>query len=987
MSVNPAQLAELSALLEQALDIPVGQRDAWLAATPSTDPVVMAALKRAVQSNATKRDPADVSLVENASAEPPPTDSRSAAAYWLRSGRFSDMGFSGIGGQSGVADASIVVGATMDRYRLLRAIGSGGMGAVWLAERIDGDIMRPVALKLPLRLSGNRQIAERFARERGVLAKLTHPNIATLYDAGVSDAGIPFLALEYVEGLTITDYADGKWLTVAARLALFAQVLAAVQHAHERLVIHRDLKPSNILVKADGQVKLLDFGIAKLIEDAKDAKDGDDAVISSRMPATEGEPIQSTDASRQSELTQQVGIAVTPNYASPEQLAGQSLTTATDVYSLGVVLYELLTGTRPYRFKRENQAALVQGILVAEVVLPSHVALTESAATLRRSTPAKVERLLRGELDAVLLKALEKTTDKRYRTAEEFAADLRRYQQNEPLQAVPSSALYRVKKYVTRNRIGVAATAAVSLAILAGIGATLWQLRETERELARRTAVQTFLVGIFKTADPEIARGKVYTAKELLSVGVDRIDKQFNDQPEVAAALYGEIGMIFSALGDSKTAGELFAKKLKLLEAMGKQSSAEYVDALTRNGRYLDDQGRLNEALPLLEKAVEFAPALGAKENALRWEAMQKLAMVRMGRAEYEKAGLILADAKAEMLKLPASQRPNRILGFVEQGLGNIAFTQGGFPEAEQRFVSAGEALRTDALVERRDLLRNEFNLAATENELRKFESARGRLQTLVSEYTKILGPAATDTLKAKSGLARALSGEGRALEALNVQMEVVVSARAAGNVERIRYAEAALIRRLIAVARYDEAEALTRSTLNYFTDPPTTSVRYAERLRSLLSEILLATHRPDEALTTGMLALVGQQKIFANGSTEIADTQNIIGAIHRTAGRFPEAAHMHSSALTTYQATLGINHMLVLRSEVYAALTAIGLQRPDALNQFEIAAKKLASVIAAEHPALRQIANATRWAQAQNRAGNKSESIPTDQSFFLIDL
>ena len=916
-----------------------------------------------------------------ASADPPPTDSRSAAAYWLRSGRFSDMGFSGIGAQPGVADESIVAGATMDRYRLLHPIGSGGMGTVWLAERIEGDIVRPVALKLPLRLSGNRQIAERFTRERGVLAKLAHPNIATLYDAGVSDAGVPFLALEYVEGLPITEYADGKWLTVAARLALFTQVLAAVQHAHESLVIHRDLKPSNILVKADGTVKLLDFGIARLIEE------GDEAVGTSAAPAEDGESGQPGDTNQQSELTQQVGIAVTPNYASPEQLAGDILTTATDVYSLGVVLYELLSGARPYHLKRENQAALVQGLLDAEVVPPSQVAVSESAATLRCASPPKLRHQLSGDLDAILHKALEKTTDKRYRTAEEFAADLRRYQQHEPVQAMPSSALYRAKKYVSRNRIGTTAAAAVSLAILVGIGATLWQLRETERELARRTAVQTFLVDIFKTADPEIARGKVYTAKELLSVGVERIDKQFANQPEVAAALYGEIGMIFSALGDSKTAGELFAKKLKLLETMGQQSSAEYVDALSRNGRYLYDQGRLDEALPLLEKAVTIAPALGSKGNSPRWQAMQRLALVRIGRAEYSEAGRLLRSIRSEIETLSAPERPNEELWLAEQGLGFVAFTQGYFSEAEKHYVSAATTQRLVAGTERIDVLRNEFSLAITENELRKFDSAYSRLREIVSEHVTSLGPTASDTLKAKSALARALSGLGKTDEALAVQMDVVSQARSSGNIQRTRYAEVALIRKLIAVGRHDEAERITRTTLDYFSRPATASLRYVERLRSLLAEILLVTNRANEALAVGILALEGQQKIFDSGSIDVADTQNVVGATQRALGRFADSLQSHESALATYRQKLGTEHLLTLRSEAYGALAEIGLERPDAVRQFDMIATKLAVLLPAGHPARQQIAQAEGWAHSRSRSETTTGSKPSDSSFFLIDL
>ncbi len=984
MAVNPAQLAELSALLEQALDIPAAERQAWLASPPTTDPVVLAALSRALQLPTTAGESAATATTSTVEADQPPTDSRSAAAYWLRSGRFSEMGFTGVTGQQGGVDASIVAGATMDRYRLLHPIGSGGMGTVWLAERIEGDIVRPVALKLPLRLCGNRQIAERFARERGVLAKLTHPNIATLYDAGVSDAGVPFLALEYVEGQPITDYADGKWLTVAARLALFSQVLAAVQHAHESLVIHRDLKPSNILVKADGTVKLLDFGIAKLIEE------GDEAVNASAAPATpavENGPTQSGDASQQSELTQQVGIAVTPNYASPEQLAGESLTTATDVYSLGVVLYELLTGTRPYRLKRENQAALVRGILDAEVVPPSHVALTESAATLRRSTPAKLKRLLHGDLDAILAKGLEKTTDKRYRTAEEFAADLRRYQQHEPVQAVPSSTLYRVKKYVTRNRIGVAATVAVSLAVLAGIGATLWQLRETERELARRTAVQTFLVGIFKTADPEIARGKVYTAKELLSVGVERIDKQFANQPEVAAALYGEIGMIFSALGDSKTAAELFAKKLKLLEAMGKTSSANYVDALTRYGRYLHDQGRREEALPPLEKAVALAPALGATFRELRWSAMRQRAMLHMDRAEYSDAEKLLEIAHLEQTILSQTKPSARAQWLTDEALASLAIARRRHGKANTHLTNAERHQRDDPTSERIDILRVQNNLAVTEIELRRFDSARSRLEALVVEYTKTHGDAARDTLIAKTELAKALLGLGRADEALRLHQEALVTAHSTGDAEEINYSKALAIRTLIALRRYAEAESFAKATFDYFSKQPAATAHTVTSLRVLLTEIYFASGQATLALVEARRALAHQTSESENSSLSVAHMRDVVGAILRTNGDAVEALARHRQAFATYSAELGRDHVLTLRSQLYLALASVQLNLPGAAADFGDIAARLERQLPSTHHALRQIATARTWVEQE--LSKLSGATPSGRTavFCLLDI
>ena len=986
MAVNPTQLAELSALLDQALDIHASEREAWLATPPTTDPVVLAALMRALQLPAPAGEASAMAATE---ANQVPTHSRSAAAYWLRSGRFSDMGLTGLAAEQGAADESIVAGATMDRYRLLRAIGSGGMGIVWLAERIDGDIVRPVALKLPLRLSGNRQIAERFTRERGVLAKLTHPNIATLYDAGVSDAGIPFLALEYVEGLPITDYADGKWLTVAARLALFAQVLAAVQHAHESLVIHRDLKPSNILVKADGTVKLLDFGIARLIED------GDEAISVPAPTALQGEPsfviggsTRSRGTDLRSELTRQVGIAVTPNYASPEQLAGKSLTTATDVYSLGVVLYELLTGVRPYRLKHESQAALAQGILDAGIVLPSQVELTDSAATLRRSTPSKLKHLLRCDLDAILIRALGKTTDKRYRTADEFAADLRRHREHEPVQAMPSNTLYRFKKFVIRHRVGVGAASAISLAILMGVGATAWQLRETEREHMRRNVVQNFLVGIFRTADPEVARGKTYTALELIDVSVERAIRQFADQPDVAAMLFGELGKISYALGNLAQASDLFARKVQLLDGLGRRSTGDYVDALTRQGRYQLSLGHADTALPLLQRAVTIAAAIGSDADPLRWEAMQRLALLQSETSDHAAATSLLETAYREITALPEDKRPARALWLIEHGLGMGALGRGDRMRALEHFTHVETLQRGDNALERSDVLWNEHNLAVIELSLRRFTSAERRLEAVIAERSKSFGSEGPSTLESKTEMSKVMLGLGKDQDAYTLQKSVADAARTRGAAVDSRWADAFLIRPLIALKRYPEAELLTRETLGYFSKAQPKAVRLHEYLRLMLSETYLATGQIDRAVETAALALANQTAALkGKPSLDVARAQDVLGIAHNARGEFREAEVLHKAALVMYDAQFGVEHAGSVRSRIYLALAQVGLGSANALLELNALATKLNAVLPPGHRALAQIDQAMAWATLKAGTVDQASRKPTPNRVNLIDL
>lgn len=376
------------------------------------------------------------------------------------------------------------VGALVGPYRLLQPIASGGQGSVWRAERADGLLARPVAVKLPHGLAFRPGLAERMAREREILATLTHPNIARLYDAGVTADGEPFLALEYVEGTAIDQHVAMRGLAVAERVRLFLQVVRAVAFAHGRLVIHRDLKPSNVLVTPEGDVRLLDFGIAKLLDEAAD-----------------------------STLTVESGRAMTLAYASPEQIAQQPLGVATDVYSLGVLLFELLTGARPYVPARESAAALEEAILTQEPRRASQAA----AAAARKA--------LRGDLDTILAKALRRAPLERYASAEAFGDDLSRWLNGQPVSARPASHTYRVRKFVGRHRVGVAAAAASLAAVLAGAGVAVWQAGVARVEQRRAEEVKEFIASIFASADPYAGGGQATTAIDLLKQSRARLDR------------------------------------------------------------------------------------------------------------------------------------------------------------------------------------------------------------------------------------------------------------------------------------------------------------------------------------------------------------------------------------------------------------------------------------------------------------------------------
>jgi serine/threonine-protein kinase len=452
--------------------------------------------------------------------------------------------------QSGVGYED--VGDEVGPYRLVRLIARGGMGSVWYAERSDRLVRRGVALKLPL--GNSRQLAARFEREREIVAGLVHPHIARLYDAGVAESGQAYLALEYVEGQSLDVYCDRRLLGLRARIALFAQVLSAVQYAHSRLVIHRDIKPSNILVTNDGEVRLLDFGVAKLLD---------------------------AETPEHSELTQLGDAGMTLAYASPEQVAGRPVTTATDVYSLGVVLYELLVGTRPYRARRDSRGALEDAILQADIPLGSALVATqedaEEAAAARGSTLKKLRRDLQGDLDAILLKALSRKPQDRYETAASFADDLERYRNGHAVRAHRRSRWYQLQKFVGRNRVAVGATLAAMFALATATGVALFQAREAQRQaelvtlerdralaaVAHREAVDEFMSDLLLEAG---ATGKPVSIASLIARADTLSASEFEGNPEARAAVLktvAEFKLEFDgpekSLPDFRRAGELLA--------------------------------------------------------------------------------------------------------------------------------------------------------------------------------------------------------------------------------------------------------------------------------------------------------------------------------------------------------------------------------------------------------------------------------------------
>ena len=551
------------------------------------------------------------------------------------------------------SEGRLEAGALVGAYRLISEIGRGGMGTVWLAERADGLVSRRVALKLPRAVWGDT-FAERHVRERDILATLAHDHIARLYDVGIDGFGRPYLAMEYVEGGAIDAYCRTHALPLRDRIALLLQVMAAVAHAHARLVVHRDLKPGNILVTSEGQVRLLDFGIAKLLEGER---------------------------TRETALTELGGRALTLDYASPEQIRGEPLGTASDVYSMAVVAYEVLTGSRPYRLTRASAAELEESI-----------ATVEPARASSSASDPRVARQLRGDLDAILNKALKKTPGERYPTMDAFAHDLRRYLAGEPVEARPDGLGYRAAKFVRRHRLQVAAGALVGVALIAGASIALWQAREARlqaqrarAEAATARAVQGFLERVFLTSSGDQInpmKARETTARELLDRGAERIDAELRDAPRARLRLLGVLASMYESmvLVDQQIA--LRRKQLVEARNVAGASSDESVTAMAQLAHALTIAEQRHEAISLLKDAAALLDVRQDQTSRARFwvEVMQ----ASLDRRIDPKHGLLASD---RALAIARRYPPDDELLLALQVRGDNAQFTGEYEQARQAFA------------------------------------------------------------------------------------------------------------------------------------------------------------------------------------------------------------------------------------------------------------------------------------------------------------
>jgi len=758
-------------------------------------------------------------------------------------------------------------------------IDTGGMSSVYLAERDDEQFSMKGAVKFIHFAGYNPKIFMRFKREMQFLALLDHPNITRIIDSGVTEYGTPWYIMEFVDGLPITTWCNEHKLNLDERLNLFIQVCNAVQHAHKNLVIHRDLKPSNIFVDQSGRVKLLDFGIAKAF---------------------------SNDESSGSEqfLTRENTALMTPEYASPEQLEGSAVSTSSDVYSLAVVLHELLTGQRPYQFDEINRVKMVNEIRNNPLPKPSTVFKNQPD----KPNGIKIQRLSR-ELDDIIMAALRIEPDRRYASAEQLGRDLKNYLNNDPVMARADSKSYRFVKFIQRNKVSAVMGALAILILLAGIGGILWQSEQTRLEAERATAVTNFIVELFETSDPAISGRSDITVKEVLDLSAGRIDQELSDQPAIQADIMSVMGQVYRSIAQfEESRGMLdgaLAKKISLYGEEHPQVAAG-IHELGLLHFYMSDYPAADS---LLTHAMEMRINLLGDQSPETSISKRKTALARTNLGKYE---------EAEQLHTEALENQTRIFGqesqAVSEGKHRYGYTlhrSGKYDEAEQYYLRALEINQELYGGER-------LNDAGILNDL-------GMLFFHKADYSQ-----AEENHRRALDMRRSLYGD--------IHPDISMSLNNLGLA--LRYQN-----------RNDEAETLFRKAIDMrrelFGDE---DIGIAYSLNNLVP-ILTEREEYDEAKKLNLESLAIRRANFGDSHPSVALMLNNIGRTIRLSGRPDEALPYSEEAYEMYKITVGKSHPNAVTTALNLALNHRDLNHfEQSLNFFEIAEEGRLNIYGEEH-------------------------------------
>jgi len=817
------------------------------------------------------------------------------------------------------------------RYRLVELLGTGGMGAVWRAERADGAYESQVALKLVRTGFSEERLARRFVHERQILADLRHPNIARLLDGGTTDDGAPYLVMELVDGVPINQWCAEQRATVEERLRLFLQVCAAVEFAHRRMVVHRDIKPGNILVDRDGTPKLLDFGIAKLLD-----------------PEEMGDFAGLTHTGLQLH---------TPRYASPEQLLGQPVTVATDVYSLGILLHELLTGVLPFASAGTSPAAALDrdptrpSVVVAEGEIPPGLP----------PSPERARRRLRGDLDTIVLTALHRDLDRRYGSAEALARDVERHLDGRPVEARPDRVGYRMAKFVRRNRVGVAVAAAFALLLMGSSVLLALQARRVTRERdlaeaerAKAEQVSEFLVGVFEANDPSAAQGVEMTAGEILSRGARRIETDLVDQPEVRATVLDAIGGAYQNLGVYDSAAVVYDRSLKLREeSLGTDHPDTYL-SLARAGTIARLQGRLDDAVSLHRRALEGRRAYFGPAHRDVASSLSALGLAVRQNGDDDEAEQLYREAlriQREVLEPDAED--------IARTLNNLSgiYDARGMADSAMALLEESIAIRRAGLgTEHLDFAISVNNLATAYENAGRYEEAEALYRQSLALRERLLEPGHPMVLTVQNNLAVLFIRTGRAEEA-EPFMDAVVEGRRGNPEERLALATVLsnrgaaryrLDRPLEASADFQEALALMEAEVG--PDHPMLAYPLSGLARTQEAR---GRWREAEASLERCLAL--RAGAYEPPHALIANSLEALGSFYLGRGRLGEADARFTAALEMRRELLAPDHPDL--ADALVGLGEVRLEQGDSVEARTLLTRGhaiLAEQLSPEDPRLR---------------------------------
>ncbi|MEP6548006.1 MAG: serine/threonine-protein kinase [Gammaproteobacteria bacterium] len=802
-------------------------------------------------------------------------------------------------------------------YRVLRTLGVGGMGEVYLAERADAEFEQQVAIKVVY--GSARGVQSRLKIERQILAQLDHPNIAHLLDGGSLPDGTAYIVMEYVDGIPIDAFCDSNRLDIAARLKLFQTVCAAVHYAHQNLIVHRDLKPSNILVTPDGVPKLLDFGIAKLLDE--------------RQAGNHTLAVTHADIR-----------VMTPDHASPEQVKGQVITTSSDVYVLGVLLYKLLAGTGPFFIASMRLSEIERAICEKDPPLPSSAVSTDateeaiSIAEARGVSAKRLRRIIRGDLDNIVLMAMRKEPGRRYSSSQQMASDIQRYLEGKPVIARRDTMSYRTTKFVRRHWLPVAASVSVVFLILAFATTTYIQSVRiaaerdrvaeqrsvAERERSRAEEVSSFLVNLFKLSDPEENRGNQVTARELLDSGAKRLQAELKDQPETKAALLSTVGAVYDSLGQYQDALPILKESLQLQPHARDKSR---INTLLELGQARIGAGDLPGAESPLQEALHLSQSHFGAASLESGRALWALGMLRFQQGQYGGAKDLYIRSLGILEKSDAQQAD------VSAVLDDLATAY----TREQQWGLAKQTYERSLTIDRRVLgddhprvTRRLNNLAIVAQNMGDLPQAERLYLEAIRRNERTYGPRHFETAAAKGNFGLLLQREGRLSEAeslLRSALDINLSVYGPDNYN-VGYSRISLALLLHDQGNLAAAENEFRQGLAIYDKSLPDDHQYRASALMHFARLLVDRGKPDEALALSAKSIKIWASTLPPASPPIAQARAIHAYALARLGRVSESADELAAAVPVLLSARGADDPFVRRAQSW--LKAV---RPEPLQ------------------------------------------------------